>query len=159
MSQILPIEVIWLQGVVLENIHVYVHSWVSWQNSSPRPLLRVRLLSWRAMAILWYEITGPVACATPSPHFSELITFVVLVCSLVPSFHPYDKSTPPFRPTSSTKTTLITPANIELLVFRPYITLTVGTLQESSGELCLSNRLLVPLKMAQGWFFWIYSTA
>lgn len=68
------------------------------------------------------------------------------VCSPVPSFHPCDNSFRPFRPTFSTNASLTTPANIELPIFWPYITLTFGATKLSTGKLGLSNRLLVPLK-------------
>lgn len=68
------------------------------------------------------------------------------VCSPVPSFHPYDNSFRPFRPTFSTNASLKTPANIERPIFWLYITLTFGATQLSTGKLGLSNGLLVPLK-------------
>lgn len=99
------------------------------------------------IAILWHEIIGPMASARELTSQSSLLC-EVSVYSLVPSCHPYDNSFRPFRPTFSTNASLTTPANIELPIFWPYITLTFGVTQLSTGELCLSNCLLVPLKTA-----------
>lgn len=85
----------------------------------------------------------------PPPESSHLRAYYprdASVCSPVPSFHPYDNSFRPFRPTFSTNASLTTPANIELPIFWPYITLTFGATQLSTGKLGLSNGLLVPLK-------------
>ena len=123
---------------------MYVHSWVPCHNSSPKHLLKVRPSGWRnnSNTVVWDHWPNGLC---QWAHISELTTFVMLVCSLVPSFHPYDNSFRQLRPTFSTNASLTTPANIELPIFWPYITLTFGATQLSTGELHLSNR---PLKRA-----------